>query len=260
MRRYWRAVRVVWILISHTAVTSLGVRFRPQEGRAAYRARRQQRGVRRVCRALGVRVAREGTPPQAPMLAVCNHLGVLDPIVLASQVPIAFAGKAELRRWPLVGWVCRTHGMLFVHRTRVTQTETFVAQVRRKLEAGVTVLVFPEGTTSRGVSVRRFKTGAFEAVAGMDGGAVLPLALAVEAVEGDPSRREEATWADNGQTFVEHALSLAALRRLDFRVRVGAPIPTAGRDRKVLAREAHAAVCTLAGLPAGPPAILPASA
>lgn len=248
--RLWRTLRVVWILVSHTLVTSLGVRRRAGGERARYRARRQQSGVARVCRALGVCVRLVGRPPEAPMLVVCNHLGVLDPLVLASQIPVSFAGKAELRRWPLVGWVVRTHGMVFVHRERVRQTETFVAQVRRKLAEGVSMLVFPEGTTSRGPDVRRFKTGAFEAVAGLGDEAVLPLYLHIAAVEGDPARRAEATWADDGRTFAEHAWHIAGLASVEMHVRVGVPIPTAGHDRKVLARQAHAAVAALGAAPA----------
>ena len=243
--RLWRVLRVVWILVSHTVVTSLGLRRRPEAERACYRARRQQSGVARVCRALGVRVRLVGAPPEAPMLIVCNHLGVLDPFVLASQIPVSFAGKAELRQWPLVGWVVRTHGMVFVHRERVRQTETFVAQVRRKLAEGVSMLVFPEGTTSRGPEVRRFKTGAFEAVAGLEGGAVLPLYLHIAAVEGDPARRAAATWADDDGTFAEHAWHIAGLASAEMHVHVGAPIPTAGHDRKRLARQAEAAVSAL---------------
>ena len=245
MRRIWRILRVVWTLIRHTTVTSWRVRRLPEEAREAYRARRQMEGTRILCRHLGVQVTLHGQPPERTMLLVCNHLGVLDPLVLSSQMPLAFAGKADLGRWPLIGWVCRTYGMLLVYRERLSKTSRFVQEVREKLRVGVSMLIFPEGTTSHGATVMPFKTGGFEAVADLDGGAVLPLHLHIAAVEGDPARREEATWAGNTQTFIEHVWHLAGLTTIEVHVSIGAAIATGGRDRKVLAQRAHAAVLSL---------------
>lgn len=248
MRRTWRLVRLFATMLGRTVWMSLDARRRPPEMRAAYRARKQQAGTQRLCRILGLRVDLAGEVPEGGMLAVCNHLGVLDPLVLASVMPVSFAGKAELRRWPFIGWVCRTFGLIFVERERPTQTSAFVQQVHAKLRQGVRVLVFPEGTTSRGDTVRTFKTGAFEAVAGLENAAVLPLFLEVVSVNGlpaDDAHREEVAWADGTETFVEHAWHLLGLRNVHYRVHVGEPIATAERDRKTLAREAHTRVCSL---------------
>jgi 1-acyl-sn-glycerol-3-phosphate acyltransferase len=112
----------------------------------------------------------------------------------------------------------------------------------------VGVLVFPEGTTSKGDRVRPFKTGAFEAVASRPGASVLPLCLKVVAVDGRPADaalRERVTWADPTPSFLAHAWALLGLRSVRFQVRIGTPIPTAGSDRKELARRAHAQVQAL---------------
>ncbi|MFQ5568677.1 MAG: lysophospholipid acyltransferase family protein [Rhodothermales bacterium] len=243
IRRIWRLLRVLVVTVVHTAYSSLAARLRPAAQRPAFRAYRQQIGSRALCRALGVRVSMRGTlPPEKTVLMVCNHLGILDPLVLSSQLSVSFAGKAEMGRWPLIGWVCRTMGMLPVHRERPTRTSMFVRQVQEKLHAGVPVLVFPEGTTSRGDGVQPFKTGAFQAVAERDDEAVLPLYLNVLAVEEEPAalgRRYEVTWADNTQTFLEHCWHLLGLKSVEMEVCIGKPITTARRDRKELARLTH---------------------
>lgn len=243
LRRVWRVGRLVWALASRTAYLSVAARLRPPSERAAYRAYRQQVGCALICRILHVRVTLKGKPiPNQPMLFVCNHLGILDPFILASQTPVSFAAKAEIQSWPFLGWVCREMGLLFVERERPTKTSAFVQQVEDKLAHGVSVVVYPEGTTSRGDIVRPFKTGAFEAVAGDEEGAVLPFYLQIRAVNGDPAQREEAIWADDTQTFAEHGWHLCGLQSIDVELVVGEPIPTAGRDRKELAKRTHAAV------------------
>ena len=253
MRRIWRLIRLVGVTLLRTLWLRVAAWRRAPEERAALRAAHQQAGTRRLCRIMNVQVEVQGKlPARLKGLVVCNHLGILDPLVLSSCMPLAFAGKAGLRDWPLIGWVCRTFGVVFVDRGRRTATSAFVQQVRDKLAHGVGVLVFPEGTTSKGDRVRPFKTGAFEAVAGLDEGTVLPLYLKVVTVEGRPAdaaRRERVTWADPAPSFPAHLWALLGVRSVRFQVCVGTPIPTAGRDRKELARLAHARVRALGEAP-----------
>jgi 1-acyl-sn-glycerol-3-phosphate acyltransferase len=118
------------------------------------------------------------------------------------------------------------------------------------LQAGVSVLVFPEGTTGWGDVVQPFKTGAFQAVAGRDGGAVLPLFLDVAALDGEPVERAQGRRmiSHNNQGFVAHCLYMLSLNRAEMEVHVGEPVRAAGRSRKELARLTHRAVSALGGL------------
>ncbi len=251
MRSYWRLFKVMVITLVYTSYAALRVRLRPEAERPALQAYHQMIGSQLLCRAVRFRVSMQGVPPvDKPMLYVCNHLSALDPILLGSQAPVAFAGKAELNTWPFFGWVCRTYGMLFVDRTRRTSTTTFVKQVQEKLKAGVSVLVFPEGTTGWGDVVQAFKTGSFEAVAGREDGAALPLFLDVTAVDNQPTEREKGrrVFSHNEEAFMEHCLRLFGLKNADIQVRVGEPVLADGRNRKELARLTHQAVNALGGL------------
>lgn len=251
VRRFWRLFRMLLAIFTHVPYANVAVRFRPEEARPAFRAHRQMMGTRALCRILGVRVTMETQPPNSQaMLYVCNHLGMLDPLVLASQMPVSFAGKAEMGSWPIIGWTCKTMGMLLVERERPSKTSAFVLEVQEKMVAGVSMLVFPEGTTSVGDEVRPFKTGAFQAVAGHETAAVLPFYLKIVEVEGQPAipeRRRTVTWADDTQTFFEHSWFLLGLKSVHFRVIMGEPVPTNARDRKELARLTHTHVSTLGG-------------
>ena len=64
------------------------------------KAKRQRRATHKLCELLNIEVRLKGEIPEdGAMLAVCNHLGLLDPFILSSQMPVAFAAKAE--NWKL---------------------------------------------------------------------------------------------------------------------------------------------------------------
>ena len=189
-------------------------------------------------------------PRDEPMLCVCNHMGMLDPFVLASQWPMAFAAKAEIREWPLLGAVAETYGVFFVQRGRPSQAGDFVRRVREKLDAGVHVMVFPEGRTNASNTLLPFKTGAFEAVAGQCDMRVLPVHLRPLSVDGQEAvgvHREQVVWADSDLSFIENLWRLLDVASIHFEVRVGEPFSVDGRDRKELAQAAYGRVAELAG-------------
>ncbi len=191
-----------------------------------------------MCSAINVRVSLRGNLPEnAGSLVVINHLGVLDPWVLASCFPVALAAKVEMDAWPVFGWVGQSVGLIYVDRERRMNTTGFVEKVQRRMRDGVDVLVFPEGTTSDGVTLRPFKTGGFAAVANMEDGFVLPLymwARRVNDVNTNPQTRKLVTWPE-GTSMISNAWQVLGLKSVDMEILVGDLIPTAGMDRKELA-------------------------
>lgn len=250
MRRFIRLVRVFVTTLVFTYRTSKAARRLPPGEQLAYRAKRQQEGLQLLCDIIGLKVRVAGTIPQDKgMLVVSNHIGVLDILTLGSQIPAAIVGKAELAKWPFIGWVTRVMGVLFVDRTRPTQAGTFVREVRERLEAGVQVIVFPEGRTGRGPGVRPFKTGSFAAVESSGKYTVLPLYLTPYAINGRPvdeKTRTLVTWADTNQNFVAHAWQIFGLDEIEMLVRVGQPIESDGLDRKALAERSREQIGALA--------------
>ena len=105
-----------------------------------------------ACRCLGLRIRQHGAPCQDNALLVCNHISWSDIPVLGSLQPIRFLSKAEVSRWPLIGWLARQAGTLFIVRGG-GQARKVRRQIADTLSAGETVLVFPEGTTSAGLTV-----------------------------------------------------------------------------------------------------------
>jgi len=103
-----------------------------------------------VLRMLKVQVEVQGPLPQGATLWVANHLSWLDPLALLSLRPSLVLAKAEVGEYPFIGPLARRHGLRFVRRESLASRTAALRGLGEAMDAGQPVLVFPEGTTSRG--------------------------------------------------------------------------------------------------------------
>ena len=252
MRVWLRMACALIATIIASIHTSIGIRLRPDVERLAYRMMRQGVAARLFCRIHNIHVKASNDAKLSPgTLRVSNHLTVIDPIILASQLDVCFAGKAEIARWPIIGWICKCYAMLLVDRRRRGKAKSFASQIRDRLRQRGSVLVFPEGTTGDGVTLLPFKTGAFESVRDWGQGRLQPIFMDVTAVNGDAVQGAEGRTAltkvsprypDN---FIGRIRHLAGFRRLDIELRIGPLLTTSGMDRRALSQVARDAILAL---------------
>ncbi len=117
---------------------------------------------RNALRLMGIRYETQGTPMEHPGAMAANHASWLDIFVLNAAAPIYFVSKAEVARWPGIGWLARGTGTVFIERDR-RQAKEHNALFRQRLLAGHKILFFPEGTSTDGMRVLPFKPTLFEA-------------------------------------------------------------------------------------------------
>lgn len=112
---------------------------------------------------LGIEVRVIGQPVIAgirPVLFVSNHSSWVDIPVLGGVITACFVSKEEVARWPLFGWVARLGRTVFVSRSRAT-TGRERDDMRARMAAGDSLILFPEGTSSDGSRVLPFRTAFF---------------------------------------------------------------------------------------------------
>ncbi len=122
----------------------------------------------------GVRI----TDPRRPYVAVSNHESYAD-IFLISHLPweMKWLAKDTLFRIPFMGWSMRLAGDIPVKRGARGSAAAALAACRDRLAKRVSVMIFPEGTRSKGGELLPFKDGAF-ALAVESGAPILPIVVA----------------------------------------------------------------------------------
>lgn len=115
--------------------------------------------------------------PRLPYVVVSNHESFAD-ILLICLLPweMKWLGKRELMWIPVVGWLMWGARDVPVKRGRSTSAKLAMAECRKRLDAHVSVLIFPEGTRTRTGEMLPFKDGAFR-LAIEAGVPILPLAI-----------------------------------------------------------------------------------
>jgi 1-acyl-sn-glycerol-3-phosphate acyltransferase len=199
----------------------------------------------RMLRQFGIRLQASGTVQPGPVLLVANHVSWLDILAINALQPVRFVSKADVRHWPLLGWLVACGGTLFIERERKRDALRVVHQIADALRAGETVAVFPEGTTGDGRSVLPFHANLLQAAVAT-ATPVQPLVLRYRDADADFS---DAGGYVGDTTLLQSLWSAACAERLSVGVEVLAARPTEGVDRRVLAEGLRE---TIAGRIAGP--------
>jgi 1-acyl-sn-glycerol-3-phosphate acyltransferase len=117
-----------------------------------------------LLRCLGLTLHASGVPRPGATLIVANHVSWLDIAAIHAVAPHArFVAKADVLAWPLLGWMIRAGGTLFIERERKRDAVRVVHAMAEALSAGDTVAVFPEGTTGPGWPLLGFHANLLQA-------------------------------------------------------------------------------------------------
>jgi 1-acyl-sn-glycerol-3-phosphate acyltransferase len=110
---------------------------------------------------VGIKMEYSGAEFTSGALIVCNHVSWLDISVLGSRYPVIFLAKAEILGWPVLGYVVRKAGTLFI--ARGNGSASAAESITGALSSNQAVVIFPEGKTTDGLDVARFAPRLFQA-------------------------------------------------------------------------------------------------
>jgi len=124
-------------------------------------------------------VGRENVPRRGGICFVSNHASIADILMLLGYAgrPFGFVAKKELLAIPLLNVWISVLGGLFIDRKNPRKAlKTINAGVKR-IKTGGGMIIFPEGSRSRGKGLLPFRPGSFK-LAAQSGAVIVPVALA----------------------------------------------------------------------------------
>lgn len=189
--------------------------------------------LRLLTRVLPFRVRVEGQLPAGPMLWVANHLSWVDIVLLGGLQPLSFLSKTEVRRWPLAGWLASEAGTLFIRRG-AGDAGLISTRLAERLEQGLPMLVFPEGTSLDGTRLGTFhgRLLGSAALAGVD---IQPVAIRYRR----NGERDPLAPFTGEQELPRHLLQLLMAETGQVLIQLLPALPSEGRSRNELARQSR---------------------
>ena len=161
---------------------------------------------------MGFKVEKRGHIPEGgPYLFVGNHRSTLDPMVALKYLRASPVSRADVRHYPVIGKGAELSGIIFIDKTSRTSRTATKQAIYDALKAGISILIFPEGTTHGQPLTTTFQKGAFEMAAEL-GVEVVPFAIEYKSI---------ADYWDHTDGMVTHYLKNLAKPRTDVRISFG---------------------------------------
>ena len=202
--------------------------------------------ARECLRIFNVELDVQGEPQTAgPLLVVSNHISWLDILVLLAVQPVNFISRVENAKWPVLGYLIRGSGTIFVARESKRDTARVVAQIADYLEThdGM-VAFFPEGRTSLGTGVAHFHGNMLQAAIA-SAVPVQAMALDYRLATPEQARSSAVSYADIN--FVQSVLNTLASGPYIARVYCAAPVESRDWQRRELAAQLRSTIMQMRG-------------
>jgi 1-acyl-sn-glycerol-3-phosphate acyltransferase len=193
-----------------------------------------QQWSRGFARLAGMKIEVIGQIPKPPFFLVANHLGYMDIPALRAVVDGVFVAKEEIHGWFFAGKMISDFGMIFVDRQNRRDIPRAGAKIISRLSDGEGVIVFPEGTSTKGEDVLPFNSSFLQFAAQTDQ-PVSYASLSYRTPDGEMPASEAVCWWDD-TSFLRHILRMFKLPGFTAIINFGDG-PVLSTDRKKLAGE-----------------------
>jgi 1-acyl-sn-glycerol-3-phosphate acyltransferase len=196
---------------------------------------------RNLLNILRVHIRSDGQLEAAAMrgrLLVANHISWLDVIAMNAVTPACYVAKSEVRKWPVLGWMCYRVGTLFIQRGVRRDSLRINRAISEKLKRGECLALFPEGTSTDGVLPGHFHSSLLQGAIESNSN-VCPVAIRYH--DGTGQANSEAAYIGE-MSFVESLWKILCSSSLHVTLYYLPQLSCTGKSRALLASEAQRSI------------------
>ncbi len=242
--RYIRMIRLTR-LVTHVVWGILQAVVYPYRSRET-RQHMMQNWAAGILKILNIDVQCSGEIPGRNIkhaLFVANHVSWLDICVMMAVSPTQFVAKSEIREWPVIGFLCKRVGTLFIERAKRNDTLRINHEISAVLSMGERVCIFPEAGTSDGTKINHFHASLLQSAINT-AAHMYPVAIRYLDCAGNISR--EAAYLD--VSLMVSLQNILRQPRIETVLVFSNAIDSAGKNRRELARLAEQAIANTLSL------------
>jgi len=224
------ALMILWsiILMVPAAISFIGLSKWQRVKRGAFWATAWAKGIAWIA---GVKTVVHGEIPQeSGVLLVSNHLGYLDILAHASNFKLRFTPNDGIRKWFFAGQLVALSAPIWIDRKHPRKAAEYAAEFRDTMANGVSLLVYPEGTSTDGKrGMLNFKSTVFASLP--PSAPIVPMVLFYHETPADIP----AAWFDD-TPFSRHGWRVLGLKKVQIDLYLLPPVYAgANEERKQLA-------------------------
>lgn len=181
---------------------------------------------------VNLHIITEGELPERRAIFVSNHISWLDIIVIGQYLPAYFVAKSDISNWPVIGYLAKQTGTIFIRRGNKQQIRTTAEKMVWLLKQNSNIVAFPEGTTTKGDEVLHFHPSLFQPAL-LTRSAIQPVALQYEGIA-----KQLAPFVGD-DAFVPHLVKMLTLDKIEVRLSFLPVINGSGKNRLAVSIESR---------------------
>jgi 1-acyl-sn-glycerol-3-phosphate acyltransferase len=179
---------------------------------------------------VNLHIIKEGELPERRALLVSNHISWLDIIVIGQYLPACFVAKSDISSWPVIGYLARQGGTIFIHRGNKQHIKMTAEKMAWLLKQNSNIIAFPEGTTTKGDEVLQFHASLFQPAL------LTRSTIQAVALQYQGAAKEHAPFVGD-DAFVPHLIRMLTLDKIEVRLNFLPAIHSSGKDRHTVSLE-----------------------
>jgi 1-acyl-sn-glycerol-3-phosphate acyltransferase len=179
---------------------------------------------------VNLHIIKDGELPEQGAILVSNHISWLDIIVIGQYLPAYFVAKSDILSWPVIGYLARQGGTIFIRRGDKQHIRTTAEKMVWLLKQNSNIIAFPEGTTTKGDEVLHFHSSLFQPAL-LTRSAIQPVALQYQG-----AAKEHAPFVGD-DAFVPHLIKMLTLDKIEVRLNFLPVINSSGKNRHSVSLE-----------------------
>ena len=193
---------------------------------------------RLLCAICGLRLISKGKKHNNPVLIVANHVSWIDIPVIHSFKLAGFVAKAEISKWPILGWIVKSGETLFIARGKHESRKKVLQLIDARLNQGRSIALFPEGKATDGEYLAPFHRQLMQAAVETQ----VPIqAIAIKYINKDGSRNKSIGFKEE-ETFIDNVFRILSLPSCTVELNFCDAIETKEMSARETARITHAQV------------------